>query len=214
MKFLFKGNISEFKKITKSDLKLNKWLVYDESIDKRYDQVCEYSYITKLKNLATKQGLEYDETEIISWLDSQKIMLKVLEQLEKQEQDIDSFNIIQEYHIPFTNKRADYLLVKDNKILIIEFSYNKSKKSNWNALYRYQNKLNQVINYKELISNIISKNIEIGTFTFIIKPEEENEEINYKEISNIAEYIKYFFDMKICAIEELEKIDIKAFKNK
>ena len=201
MKYLFKGKIKEFKDFTKGDLGLNKWLVYEETIKDRYEQVKEYSYFKKLNDLAEKHNLYFDETEIISWLDSQKIMLKVIKELIMN--IVDEIDIIQEFHIPFTNKRADYLLVKDNKIIIIEFSYSNLEKKD----YQYQTKLNQVINYKELLSNVISKNIEIGTYTFIIHPEEDNKDSNTEQINNFINYINYFFkDRKLSAIDELNKL--------
>lgn len=204
MKCLFNGTINDFKIFTDSELKLNKWLIYDQSIDDRYEQVKKYSYIKKLKDLANKNEMEYDKTELISWLDSQKIMLEVIKKINKDKRNIlEGIRLIQEFHIPFSRKRADYLIVKDNKILIIEFSYSKLNKT----AYQYQTKLNQVINYKELISNVISKNVDIATFTFILHPEEEDKEVNMGEINNFIDYLYYFIsDKKYDAYSELIRI--------
>ena len=86
-----------------------------------------------------------------------------------EDEDIrNNLKILQEYCIPYSRKRADYLLIYDNKILILEFSFNKL-----NYEFNYETKLQQAIGYKELLSNILPKEIEIGTYTFLLEPEED-----------------------------------------
>ena len=111
------------------------------NIEDRYDCVQDNSYVNKLHEIAKSNDIKYDECETISWLDSQSIMLKVINKMEKLGFDnlINNIRVIQEFHIPFTNKRADYLLVYENKIIIVEFSYNKFD----NEDYHYNIKLNQ-----------------------------------------------------------------------
>lgn len=87
---------------------------------------------------------------------------------------LNNIRTIQEFHISFTNKRADYLLVYENKTIIVEFRYNKFD----NEDYHYSIKLNQLIGYKELIINILPKNIDIATYTFLIHPEDVDENSN------------------------------------
>lgn len=205
MKALFNGTIKEFKKTTKSNLQFNKWKVFEMNIEDRYDCVQDNSYVNKLHEIAKSNNIKYDECETISWLDSQSIMLKVINKMEKFDYDnlLNNMRIIQEFHIPFTNKRADYLLVYENKIIIVEFSYNKFD----NEDYHYSIKLNQLIGYKELISNILSNDIDIATFTFLIHPEDVNENSNQEQIENFVEYIKFFMKKKsISAYEELDKL--------
>ena len=205
MKALFNGTIKEFKKTTKSNLQFNKWKVFEMNIEDRYDCVQDNSYVNKLHEIAKSNNIKYDECETISWLDSQSIMLKVINKMEKFDYDnlLNNMRIIQEFHIPFTNKRADYLLVYENKIIIVEFSYNKFD----NEDYHYNIKLNQLIGYKELISNILSNDIDIATFTFLIHPEDVNENSNQEQIENFVEYIKFFMKKKsISAYEELDKL--------
>lgn len=205
MKALFNGTIKEFKKTTKSDLQLNKWKVFEMNIEDRYDWVQDNSYVNKLHEIAKSNDIKYDKYEIISWLDSQSIMLKLINKMEKLGFDnlLNKVRIIQEFHIPFTNKRADYLLVYENKIIIIEFSYNKFE----NKDYHYNIKLNQVIGYKELISNILPKDIDIATYTFLLYPEDVDENSNKEQIENFVEYIKFFMEKKsVSAYEELKLI--------
>lgn len=205
MKALFNGTIKEFKKTTKSELQLNKWKVFEMNIEDRYDWVQDNSYVNKLHEIAKSNDIKYDKYEIISWLDSQSIMLKIINKMEKLGFDnlLNKVRIIQEFHIPFTNKRADYLLVYENKIIIIEFSYNKFE----NKDYHYNIKLNQVIGYKELISNILPKDIDIATYTFLLYPEDVDENSNKEQIENFVEYIKFFMEKKsVSAYEELKLI--------
>ena len=78
----------------------------------------------------------------------------------------NELQILQEMEIPFTHKRADYVLVYRRKILIIEFSFQKL-----NGRYKFEDKLNQTVGYKELLSNVMPPHIEIGTYTFLIERE-------------------------------------------
>lgn len=162
------------------------------NIEDRYDCVQDNSYVNKLHEIAKSNNIKYDECETISWLDSQSIMLKVINKMEKFDYDnlLNNMRIIQEFHIPFTNKRADYSLIYENKIIIVEFSYNKFD----NEDYHYNIKLNQLIGHKELIINILSKNIDIGTFTFLIHPEDVDENSNLYILTN----------PKICGLQNTE----------
>lgn len=205
MKALFNETIKEFKKIIKSNIQANKWKIFEMSISDRYEWVQDNSYVNKLHSIAKTNDILYDECETISWLDSQSIMLKVINKLEKimDDENFDKIRVIQEYHIPFTNRRTDYLLVYNNKIIIIEFSYNNFG----NEEYHYHTKLNQVIGYKELISNILPKDIDIATYTFLLHPEDIHENSNKEEINNFVNYIKFKFEQKsINAYEEISKI--------
>lgn len=70
MKALFNGTIKEFKKTTKSNLQFNKWKVFEMNVEDRYDCVQDDSYVNKLHEIATSNGIHFDECETISWLDS------------------------------------------------------------------------------------------------------------------------------------------------
>ena len=64
----------------------------------------------------------------------------------------NKIRILQEYCIPYSCKRADYLLVYENKILILEFSFNKLGYE-----LQYETKLQQAIGYKEIIDYLNGK---------------------------------------------------------
>ena len=164
---------------------LENWKIYNKTIEERTSLIQENTYYKKFINIADFYKISYNKTEIISWIDNLFIIYRTLEGIKEK---INNLKIIQEMNIPFTKKRADIILIKDDKILIIEFSYNK-----WDEEYRYSIKLEQAITYKELLKNILPENIKIANYTFLIKPEEENELSNEESIKNLQKYILYFF---------------------
>lgn len=247
------------------EIRNNYWQIRDEYIEDRKNSIENTKYYNELYKLAKISKINFDETEIISWLDSMTIIYETLRRLsyikkyetikerdyvyhlkykfgrvyeinkneykirfytmdkltiinnvnelykydENQDKYFDEIKIIQELHIPFTNKRADFVLFKDNKILIIEFSFDRWK----NNEYHYNTKLNQVIGYKECLENILPKHIEIATYTFIIKPEDKDYTAfpnNNENIENLKNFIINFFsNTKKDALTELSKIQIE-----
>jgi len=201
MKTLHLLNCDEFNKLIKEDLYLESWLVYDMNAEDRAKMV-DYTYKYQyLKKRAEEQELNVKSAEIISWLDTLNIMYYVLDYVDPKIRN--ELKILQEMEIPFTHKRADYVLVYRKKILIIEFSFQKL-----NGRYKFEDKLNQAAGYKELLSNVMPPHIEIGTYTFIIEPEtdksgnslkrlnkytNEQELPNNEKIQEFGGYINLFF---------------------
>ena len=174
MKNLHWLNCDEFNKLIKEELHLENWLIYDMSAEDRAKMI-DYTYKYQyLKKLADEQEIK-----------------------------VQTAQILQEMEIPFTHKRADYVLVYRRKILIIEFSFQKL-----NGRYKFEDKLNQAVGYKELLSNVMPPHIEIGTYTFLIEPEtnksgntvkkfnkysNEQELPNNEKIQEFGGYINLFF---------------------
>lgn len=166
---------------------------------KKIDYTTRYQY---LKKRAKNQDMNVQAAEIISWLDTLNIIYYVLDYVDPKIRN--ELQILQELEIPFTNKRADYVLVYRKKILIIEFSFQKL-----NGRYKFEDKLNQAAGYKELLSNVMPPHIEIGTYTFLIEPEtdksgnmvkkinkytKEQELPNNEKIQEFGGYINLFFE--------------------
>lgn len=201
MKNLHCFTCDEFNKLIKEDLNLENWLVYNmdaEDRAKMVDYTYKYQYLQKR---AVEQDIKVKSAEIISWLDTLNIMYYVLDYVDPKIRD--ELQIFQEMEIPFTHKRADYVLVFRRKILIIEFSFQKL-----NGRYKFEDKLNQATGYKELLSNVMPSHIEIGTYTFFIEPEtdksgntvkklnkytNEQELPNNEQIQEFGGYINLFF---------------------
>ncbi len=191
------------------------WFIRDDKITNRTDAIYLSDRYGKIKQQADINGISYNDIEVATWFDTLVTLYYVFDRVE--DEDIrNNLKILQEYCIPYSRKRADYLLIYDNKILILEFSFNKL-----NYEFNYETKLQQAIGYKELLSNILPKEIEIGTYNFLLEPEEdargktiyfevdgEKHTANHWKMYDLAKYIEKFFkkNMKVAynAILQLE----------
>lgn len=217
MKALYNFKFNEFKKLVE-DLHLTNWIVRDDSASSRRKQVENRTYFIDLRHRAESEGIPAHDDEIISWLDTLNLLYYAFDRVNNDL--LDRLQIIQEYTIPFTNKRADYLLVSNNKILILEFSFDKLGEK-----YKFENKLTQATYYKELLSNLLPSYIKIGTYTFMINPEADHdgasmlkynkynkysksEELaNNEKLDDLGEYINLFFSNRDDALMQLSFID-------
>ncbi len=215
MQCLYQLNVDELNKLVEKDLNLTYWFIRDDKITNRTDAIYLSDRYGKIKQQADSNGISYNDIEVVTWFDTLVTLYYVFDRVE--DEDIrNNLKILQEYCIPYSRKRADYLLIYDNKILILEFSFNKL-----NYEFNYETKLQQAIGYKELLSNILPKEIEIGTYTFLLEPEEdargktiyfevdgEKHTANHWKMYDLAKYIEKFFkkNMKVAynAILQLE----------
>ena len=200
MKCLYQLSVDELNKLVEKDLCLTYWNIRNDKITSRTDAIHFSDRYVKIKKQANVNGISYNDIEVVTWFDTLVTLYYVFDRVE--DEDIrNNLKIMQEYCIPYSRKRADYILVYDNKILILEFSFNKL-----NYEFNYETKLQQAIGYKELLSNILPKEIDIGTYTFLIEPEEDaNGKIIYIEVdgeqyttnhwgmNDLANYIEKFF---------------------
>ena len=215
MQCLYQLNVDELNKLVEKDLNLTYWFIRDDKITNRTDAIYLSDRYGKIKQQADSNGISYNDIEVVTWFDTLVTLYYVFDRLE--DEDIrNNLKILQEYCIPYSRKRADYLLIYDNKILILEFSFNKL-----NYEFNYETKLQQAIGYKELLSNILPKEIEIGTYTFLLEPEEdargktiyieldgEKYTANHWKMDDLAKYIEKILkkNMKVAynAILQLE----------
>ena len=217
MKCLQHYSVKEFEYEVRNNLKIDGWMIRDGNPQNRIKETKNKDYFKKLQLKAKKSKFIYaQDLEIISWLDTMNLLFHTLSYLDKNlKQEI---TVVQEYKIPFSNKRADYLLLYRNKILIIEFSYD-----NFGNEYRYESKLTQAIGYKELLANMLPQNIRLATYTFIINPEMSEkhkeyykfdrysgdyEQANNEKMKEFASYIELFFKQTeqsaVFALNQLE----------
>ena len=100
---------------------------YEERVEKTKNSKM-YSSIfenTKVNEFIKNQHI--NEGEILSWIDSMYLLKRLFEHPDLNSKIKDA-RIIQEYVIPYTkDNRADAIICKDNKLVIIEFTYEKSK---------------------------------------------------------------------------------------
>ena len=70
---------------------------------------------------------------------------------------------------------------------------------------QYETKLHQAIGYKELIGNILPKEIDIGTYTYLVDPGLISDS---PKVYDLAAYIEKFFNKNIdLAIKTLTLLD-------
>lgn len=208
MKYLYKMDWAALQQLVQFDLFLDGWTIFNEGIQYRMDRVKDaYSYQGSLMEArynsivaqADRNVIGYNENEIVTWFDTLTVMYHVFQQME-DEALRDHIVILQEYCIPYSNKRADYVLCYDNKILIIEFSFRKLGYE-----LQYETKLHQAIGYKELIGNILPKEIDIGTYTYLVDPGLISDS---PKVYDLAAYIEKFFNKNIdLAIKTLTLLD-------
>ncbi|MBQ8374184.1 MAG: hypothetical protein IJX98_01250 [Clostridia bacterium] len=216
MNCLYDMDYEGLKEVVERVLYIKNWFVRDDKLSNRTDSIVYSERFQILKERATEKGYRFNDIEIVTWIDTMNILYYVFEKI-KDENLRDSIKILQEYCIPYSNKRADYLLVYDNKILILEFSFNKLGYD-----LQYETKLQQAIGYKELLSNILPKEVDIGTYTFIVEAEEDKDGCalyidgtdyfpNHYKIGKLAKYIQKFFkkneDFAIHALNRLSETD-------
>ena len=198
MKCLYQFDVQQLNNLIEKELLLGHWLIRDDKIKNRTDSILCSDRFTQIKRQADRNGISYNDLEVVTWFDTLKTMYTTFSRIEDEDLK-NNIIIFQEFCIPYSNKRADYILVYDNKMLIVEFSFNKLRYE-----FNYETKLQQAIGYKELLSNILPKEIDIGTYTFLLEPEEDGRGkaffiegtqylSNHYNINDFAQYIEKFF---------------------
>ena len=168
MRCLYHLKAEQFENFVENELHLDNWMIRADTIQHRLDMIKDSKKFEILKSRAKMVCLKFNDTEIVSWFDSMNILYHTLARITDKSL-LDDLVILQEFCIPFTNKRADYLLVYENKVMVVEFSF-----ENLGYEFRYETKLRQAISYKELLGIILPAGIDICTYTFMIDPEEDS----------------------------------------
>lgn len=216
MKYLYRVSVKNLEDLIENKLRIKNWKVYDLPAAQRIDEIQTWSFFNILKERAKTKEISAKPAEILSWVDTLNLLYYSLQYVDDMVRN--ELTIIQEYQIPFTNKRADYVLVYQNKILIIEFSFDRLGDT-----YKYETKLSQAMGYKELLTNVLPPYIEIGTYTFLINPEvnengeailkpnkftKENELANNERCQEFGNYINLFFSKETySALSRLDFLD-------
>ena len=161
------NNFKNFEEIKKQYPKIANWIISDLPYEER---------ITKLQNSNLFKELtkklendKYTLNEKLSWIDSLNLIYRIFTSEKLNEEIKRDARIIQEYIIPYTkNNRSDFLIIKDNKILILEFTFQKSK---------YLIKAQQCFTYKQILQQFLPNNIEIISYVFSYGNEDKNEHV-------------------------------------
>lgn len=188
-KYLFKLEKNEFKQLIES-LEITHWKIVDEIEEIRYETIKNHTYSKILKDNAKKKEILKPKNykQIISWLDTMFLLYKTIKNINPSL----NFNILQEYTIPTTKNRIDFVLYKDNKILLLEFSYG-IHNNKWDV------KEEQVNNYKKMLKNLLTDDYLIETYRIIYMQDYNKnftnckESINKEIIKSLENYINNFF---------------------
>jgi len=198
MKCLFELNVEQLYKLVEEDLSLDGWIIWNEPLEKRTESARGLKRFDIIKEKATNSGFKNIDNEIVTWFDTLTMLYRSLKIITDSELK-ENLKIFQEFLMPYSRKRADYVLVYDNKILILEFSFDKLGYG-----IKYETKLQQASSYKEILGVFLPKEIDIGTYTFLVAPDEDEEgrfiydeetsrRVNDDKVEELANVIEKFF---------------------
>lgn len=154
--------------------------------------------------------------EVITWFDTMLLIRRLFILLFKKGIKTDQINLILEYPLVFGNHmRSDYLIVYDRLIVVLEFGmFNQDEKR---SEERYTKKLQESINYRQLLANMVQSQIDVVNYVMIYRPEfsrinstrlNDNILYNNEELARLGNFLKIHIDHQneLSAIEQLKKI--------
>lgn len=216
--FNYKG-VQDFFKNTEFLEEYN-WRIEKQLLKDRvqYHKDFEQYKIYKLRFKEHKLSIwDLKEEEIITWFDTTNLLRRIFISLLKKGIDGEKLDIIMEYPIVNGNyMRSDYLIVYERLILVLEFGmFNQDEKR---SEERYTKKLQESINYRQIIANQISKEIHVSNYVMIYKPEydrnsreflRENILYNNEEVNKLIKYIWNILteQQKLRAAYQLETLE-------
>ena len=202
-----------------SFLEESKWNIEKQLLKDRVTVYRKNKYFIELSEEFIKNNLsiwELKPEEVITWFDTMSLLRRLCVLLFKKGIRTEKLSIIIEYPLVFGNHmRSDYLLIYDRLIVVLEFGmFNQDEKR---SEERYTKKLQESINYRQLLANLVQPQIEIVNYVMIYKPEydrvsniylKENIKYNNDELSLLSSFlnkhIKHQIDLS--ALEQLKKI--------
>jgi len=205
---------SEF--LDKISWKIERQLLRDRVIN--YQSLPIYQELKKEFNNKMITIWPLKEEEIITWFDTLLLMRRLFFNLFKSGIKSEDIHIIMEYPLIFGNHmRTDYLLVYQRCIIVLEFGmFNQDERR---SEERYTKKLQESINHRQIIANMVDNSIDVSNYVMIYRPEfdrlqsilnNENIEYNNEEIRLLSRFIqsKIKNQDNLLALKQLEKINI------
>lgn len=206
MQALYKFNsFGEFKDFYDKRPVFKNWDIWGLDLKDRAKRISKRPYFQEFKNQFNSNGMykyNVSSSEIVSWCDTLKMLYDVFFTFEVADLIGDDVSILMEYQIPYSNsKRIDYMIIKGEKVLVLEFGMTFESKKLKNT---FQKKLNEAIQYKELISNFTPISTKVGVYSFVYLPEFDDEgdlddnhmDINHANLANFANFLIQFFSNK------------------
>jgi len=212
-------NINEFIKFSNVISQMS-WNIEKQLLKNRVDFYASMDIISSLRNQFKAREISIwplKEEEIITWLDTLSIMRRLMLIVFEKGIEIDKLQIFMEYPLLYGNHmRADYLMIYDRLIIVLEFGmFNQDEKR---TEERYTKKLQDSINYRQILSNLISREVKIVNYSMIYRPEfdrssktqiDENIVYNNKEILMLSVFINKLMKEQdsLSAIAQLSHIE-------
>ena len=160
-----------------------KAMKYEERVEKTKNSKIYQGILDNTKVREFIESQRISESEILSWIDTMYLLKRLFEH-DKLDSKIKQARIIQEYVIPYTkDNRADAIICKDNKLVILEFTYQKSV---------YITKAQQCFVYKDILKQQLNNKIECYSYVFSYTNEtEENFRGDYKLDDQINDLVNF-----------------------
>lgn len=154
--------------------------------------------------------------EVVTWFDTMLLIRRLFILLFKKGIKTSQINLILEYPLVFGNHmRSDYLIVSDRLIVVLEFGmFNQDEKR---SEERYTKKLQESINYRQLLANMVQNQIEVVNYVMIYRPEynrtyseylKDNIAYNNQELSRLCAFLHLHIEKQneLSAIEQLKRL--------
>jgi len=195
------NNPNEFREFLKSLDLYGQWDIQYGLLNNRGREIENQSYTKYLRDAFQFKDFfrkQVSIAEIVSWLDTTSLMIRVLDVLEeKLESEVfKSLEISIEYMIEMSKKmRIDYLIIYKNTILLLEFRtvdrFTKIRPT-WDLKFK------ELLQYKELMSYYLPDKL-LRVYAFIPLYEyrggvinEKNKMYNNNQVNYLSEYIQKY----------------------
>lgn len=219
--YIFKG-INQFNTFS-NFIEQSIWKIEKQLLKERVEKYKTEEFFLKLQQDFNNKKLtiwELKQEEIITWIDTISLLRRILLQLFKKGINVENVNIIMEYPLVYGNHmRSDYLIVYDRLIVVLEFGmFNQDEKR---SEERYTKKLQESINYRQIISNLVSIDLSVVNYVMIYKPEYDRllkkdmiENINYNngEIELLSIFLVRNIHKQddLAAVKQLESLNLST----
>lgn len=199
---LYFENIEAFKTFYQDFNLYSEWRVLTGSLNERGKKIENKSYAKRLVKAFEDKSMfrrKLSIAELTSFMDNFFFISRLLEILKKKvtAETLEKLKLISEYKIKMSkNRRIDYILCLNNKLLLIEFRLSNDFP---NTSSMWQKKELELIIYKELLSNYLPDQVKVLVYAFIGMPEFDgntpiikHQKYNMENLEYLAEYIRLF----------------------
>lgn len=203
---IFNGLVS-FNKFS-DFLEIENWRIEKQLLKERVEKYSKRESFLGLKKQFIEKNLsmwELKDEEVITWMDTSILIRRLFVELFKKGINADKIQIVMEYPLVFGNHmRSDYLIVYDRLIVVLEFGmFNQDEKR---SEERYTKKLQESINYRQLIGNMVSQEINVINYVMIYLPEYDRF-LNKELTENIQHNKSELFGLLNFLIANIERED-------